>query len=195
MRDYVVIDLNTTGQSPTGGCIIEVGAIKVLNGVPTDCISTLVCPTKKITPKVTALTGITNEMAFNAPSLANVLDSLYMFMQDLPIVTHDLELNYQFLVAQGDKVGVDFSLGGTRVGVSTLAASKAMLTCKSYKLEALVDRYIDMSDCVGQPASAAYRAEMTRRIYLGLLGASSNFAQLYSYPKIRSLERAVRKAC
>ena len=35
-KDYIVLDFETTGLSPTNNKIIEIGAIKVINKGPTD---------------------------------------------------------------------------------------------------------------------------------------------------------------
>ncbi len=195
MREYVVIDLETTGFSPTGDCIIEVGAVKVQDGVVVGRFSTLVCPTKYIPEKVIEITGITNEMVFDAPLWETVAENLYMFVGNLPIVGHNIPFDYKFLVHHFDRVGLDFTLGGTRVGVCTLAASRVMLRSESYKLGVLADQYIDMSDYVGDAHRALYDAEMTHRLYQYLLSVNFKHPQLYSYSKIRSLEVAVRRVC
>ena len=68
--DYVVIDLETTGLSPEFDEIIEISAIRFTNDNRTDSFSSLVKPNHKIPEFITELTGITNDMVAQAPSLS-----------------------------------------------------------------------------------------------------------------------------
>ena len=59
--DYVVFDLETTGFSPETNQIIEIGAVKVQNGVITDKFSTFVNPGVPIPFRIEQLTSINNQ--------------------------------------------------------------------------------------------------------------------------------------
>lgn len=61
--DYVVVDLETTGLSAAYDEIIEIGCIRVRNGVAIDTYSQLVKPDTEIDEYISELTGITNEIA------------------------------------------------------------------------------------------------------------------------------------
>ena len=63
LEDYVVVDLEMTGLRAKTDRILEIGAIKVEGGMETGAFHCMVNPHREIPPEVTALTGITSEMA------------------------------------------------------------------------------------------------------------------------------------
>ena len=58
VKDYVCLDLETSGLYPKYDKIIEIGAVKVKNGQITDRFRSLVNPGRKLTEITTAITGI-----------------------------------------------------------------------------------------------------------------------------------------
>ncbi len=75
-EDYVVLDLETTGLDPQFDEIIEIAAVKFVNGVKVSDYTTLIKPDNKIDGYIEQLTGITNEMVKDAPKIKNVLPEL-----------------------------------------------------------------------------------------------------------------------
>ena len=59
---YIALDLETTGLSPSMDRILEIGAVKVVNGQILETYETLVNPERKIEKRIEELTGITDEM-------------------------------------------------------------------------------------------------------------------------------------
>ena len=83
---FVAFDLETTGRGRYDN-IIEIGAVKVVNGKVSEeaafCFQTFVKPMdKKISPEITALTGITPEDVQNAPSNKEALAAFLDFTGD-----------------------------------------------------------------------------------------------------------------
>lgn len=62
VKDYVVFDLETTGLSPDKDTIIEIGALKVIQGKVADRFSEFINPHQKLTQQISELTGITDDM-------------------------------------------------------------------------------------------------------------------------------------
>ena len=73
LSDYVVIDLETTDVYVTTCSVIELSAIRVRNNEICETFSTLVNPEEKIPEDVTQLTGITDSMVKDAPTLKECL--------------------------------------------------------------------------------------------------------------------------
>lgn len=97
INDYIVIDLETTGLDPKFDEIIEIGAIKVINNKIQDSFSTLIHPNRDISDFITNLTGITNDMLINAPSIKEVLPSFIEFIGNHILVGHNVNFDINFL--------------------------------------------------------------------------------------------------
>ncbi|HEU5107474.1 MAG TPA: DEDD exonuclease domain-containing protein [Micromonosporaceae bacterium] len=96
---FVVLDLETTGGSPDGGGITEVGAVKVCGGEELGVLATLVNPGEPIPPFITVLTGITQAMVIPAPPIEQVLPSLLEFLRGAVLVAHNAPYDVGFLRA------------------------------------------------------------------------------------------------
>ncbi len=93
----VAIDIETTGLDPQADSIIEIGAVR-FNGHRIEAEwSTLINPRRPIPAQITALTGITNEMVRNAPTISAVIHELADFVGDDPILGHSVHFDLSFL--------------------------------------------------------------------------------------------------
>ena len=90
VSNYVVFDLETTGTSPKTEAIIEISALKVVDGKVVDTFSTLVNPEKPISPGATAVNGITDDMVKNEPTLDIVLPQFNEFIEEYILVGHNI---------------------------------------------------------------------------------------------------------
>jgi|GEM_PF-52868 len=95
--DYTVIDLETTGFSPSDDEIIEFAGIKVKFGTVVDTYQTLIKPSMEIDDYISHITGITNEMVSDAPTLADVLPKILSFIGGDIIVGHNVSFDISFL--------------------------------------------------------------------------------------------------
>lgn len=78
---FVVIDLETTGGTPRlGAGITEIGAVKVCGGEILGEFKTFVNPGHSVPEHITALTGITDAMIYQAPTMPELLPSLFEFI-------------------------------------------------------------------------------------------------------------------
>ena len=96
-ENYIIIDLETTGLDPSYDEIIEVCAIKYENCRQVDIFSTLVKPNNYIDEFISRLTGITNDMLEEAPSISEILPSLYEFIGNSLLVGHNINFDINFL--------------------------------------------------------------------------------------------------
>lgn len=96
-KDYVVIDLETTGLMPDFDEIIEIAALKIENGNITDTFQQLVKPESEIGSFIEKLTGITNEMLSTAPKINEVLPLFDKFIGDSIAVGHNVNFDVNFL--------------------------------------------------------------------------------------------------
>ncbi len=92
LRDvtFCVVDLETTGGSAAGGSMItEIGAVKVRSGEVLGEFQTLVNPRSEIPPFIAVLTGITNSMVSDAPSIESALPAFLEFAAGCVLVAHN----------------------------------------------------------------------------------------------------------
>jgi DNA polymerase-3 subunit epsilon len=96
---FVVVDLETTGGAAGADSITEIGAVKVRGGEVLGEFATLVDPGVPISPFITVLTGITDQMVSTAPSIAAVLPSFLEFASGAALVAHNAPFDVGFLKA------------------------------------------------------------------------------------------------
>lgn len=99
ISDYCVIDTETTGLSSYYDEIIEVGILKIRDGKVVDQYSQLIKPNNAIDDFITYLTGITNKMLVNQPSIKEVEGEILDFLGDDIIVGHNTSFDIRFLNA------------------------------------------------------------------------------------------------
>lgn len=137
---YVVFDLETTGLSPFKDEIIEIGAVKVDNdGKIVDTFTTLVKPTQPVSEFIQNLTGISNEMLADAPSIYTTLPRFNDFVGDATVIGHNVTFDIAF-VQQKAKIFKDIQFLNPYIDTLTLAR-KAYPGRKSYKLQDLINDY------------------------------------------------------
>jgi DNA polymerase-3 subunit epsilon len=96
---FVVVDLETTGGSPTTAAITEVGAVKVRGGELIAEFATLVNPRTAIPPFIAVLTGISDAMVAAAPAIESVLPAFLEFASGSVLVAHNAPFDVGFLRA------------------------------------------------------------------------------------------------
>jgi DNA polymerase-3 subunit epsilon len=94
---FVVVDLETTGSSPSSGEITEIGAVKVRGGEVLGEFQTLVDPGAPIPPLIASLTGITDAAVHGAPSAAGAVAAFLEFSAGAILVAHNAPYDTGFL--------------------------------------------------------------------------------------------------
>lgn len=102
---FSVIDLETTGVASDAAAITEIGAVKVRGGDVLGEFATLVNPGEVIDARITALTGISNEMVAQAPSIESVLPSFLEFVSGTVWVAHNAPFDVGFLKSAVTRAG------------------------------------------------------------------------------------------
>ncbi len=158
MDSIVALDIETTGLDPAKDAIIDIGAVRFNDRRVEDEWSTLIHPGRRIPPFITQLTGITDQMILNAPSLQDMQSDLADFVGDSPIVGHNIKFDLSFL-RRGDILKVNQL-------VDTYELAAVLLPGASrYNLSAL-------TQALGVPFPATHRAlddaRATRGIFLRL---------------------------
>ena len=120
---FVVFDLETTGFSPEKNKIIEIGAVKVENGVITDRFSSFVNPKEPIPFKIEKLTGINDNMVIDAPQIQDILPEFMEFCEGCVMVAHNASFDMSFIKKNCKDLGIERSF----TSVDTVALARMLL--------------------------------------------------------------------
>lgn len=132
INTFIALDIEATGISPNKSRIIEIGAIKVVDGNKVDTFSSLINPCIPISEEITELTGITEEMVRRAPHAKEVLKEFLDFVENYPWLGHSINSDYGYIKAalyQNDMLDKRF----VKYGYDTLAIAKKLLPDLSSK--------------------------------------------------------------
>lgn len=96
-KKFVVFDLETTGKLYITDKIIELGAVRIMDGRIVDTFSTFVNPECKIPREITQLTGIVDAMVENAPTFPEIIADFYKYCDGASLIAHNIEFDGGFL--------------------------------------------------------------------------------------------------
>ena len=88
--DYVIFDLETTGTSCQSDEVVEISAVKVIDGKVVDEFSTLVNPGMPIPYYASEVNGITDDMVADNPNFEDALCEFLEFTGDAVLVGHNI---------------------------------------------------------------------------------------------------------
>ena len=137
---FVVVDLETTGGSPVDSKITEFGAVKIRGGEVLGEFKTFVNPEMPIPAYITVLTGITDAMVVEAPTIAEILPNFLAFCgseNETVLVAHNAPFDIGFLKANARTLGYtwpNYHVLDT-VRIARIALAKDEVT--NYKLSSL----------------------------------------------------------
>ncbi len=130
---YVVFDIETTGFSPQDDAITEIGAVVLQNGEVQTSFRTFANPGKPIPPRVTQLTGITDEMVADAPAQEAAVRAFLEFAGERVLVAHNGHgFDMRFIRSAARRAGLPF----TNTCIDTLPLAQSLYPgLKNYKLD------------------------------------------------------------
>jgi DNA polymerase III epsilon subunit family exonuclease len=94
---YCVVDLETTGLSPSRSRICEIGAVRVESLELEATLQTLVNPRERLPPQIAALTGIDELALRRAPDVRTATTMFLDFAGDAVLVAHNARFDLSFL--------------------------------------------------------------------------------------------------
>ena len=167
MRE-IVLDTETTGLNPAEGHrIIEIGAIEVINRLPTgNHFHAYINPERDIEASAIRVHGITNEKVANMPLFQDVSTAFLDFIADSPLVAHNAKFDINFLNHEFEWCNLPKLANEI---VDTLAIAREKFPGTQVSLDALCRRYeIDLSNRTLH--GALLDAELLATVYLELTG-------------------------
>lgn len=165
---YAIIDVETTGGSPSNDRITEI-AIFIHDGEKTiDSFATLVNPKRPIDPYVTKLTGITDEMVANAPTFEAIHEKVLDLTHENIFVAHNVKFDFGMIRQEFKRLGIDFN----RKQLDTVnLARKVIPGHNSYSLGNICEALsIDITDRHRASGDAAATVKLLEVILLESIG-------------------------
>lgn len=164
-HNVVVFDFETTGLSPRmGDRPIEIGAVRLENGVVVDQFQSLMNPGISVSSFIEDFTGITNAMLADADSCEVVMDKFCDFIGDAHLVAHNASFDKAFLDAELQAISKEYS---GQVSCSLLLARRIAPDAANHKLSTLVNYF--SIETGGDFHRALYDAEMTAKVWTKIL--------------------------
>lgn len=134
LKDYVVLDVETTGLSKACDQIIEIGILVVQDGKPAGQYEKLLNPGCHIPAAATKVNGITDEDVADCPSMFDVADTVWGVIDGKIVVGYNASFDVAFISRAMAVKGIN----GTIRYIDVLPlAKKAYKGLESYKLEAV----------------------------------------------------------
>lgn len=161
--DYVVFDVETTGLDPIKDEIIEVGACKVSGGKIIETFSSFVKPSRHIPREITELTGITDGMVENAPTINYIMPDFYKFCNNASLVAHNISFDISFVNNIAKKLSYNFD--HQLIDTIELAKSK-LLGLKNYRLGTVVEK---LDILLENAHRAIHDAVATAKVFIKLM--------------------------
>lgn len=150
MKDYVVIDVETTGLSAADEQIIELAAIRVRQGKIADTHEQLIRIEGELSAQIVQLTGIDDAMlAAHGKPHRQAIKEFMVFVGEDPIVAHHAAFDIGFLRAACKRENIP--LPRSRIIDTLEIARKRMKKASDYKLATIAKE-------LGIPILSTHRA-------------------------------------
>ncbi|MDB5239364.1 MAG: polC [Candidatus Parcubacteria bacterium] len=148
-KPIVIVDVETTGMSPSRGRITEIACIRLENGKETDRFVTLLDPEQNIPLQIQAATNITNEMVKDAPTFVQIAPRIHGIFKDAVLCAHNARFDYSFIKAEMERSGYEFK----KTLLCTAKMSRSVFPKhRHHDLSSLIERH-------GFTCAARHRAE------------------------------------
>lgn len=141
---FVVFDLETTGlnSQPSMGKmdrIIEIGAVKIIDGKLEEKFSSFVACPERLSKEIVELTGIHDYDLVGAPEIEKVIADFYKFTDGAYLVGHNVNFDFNFVRYYGEQNRYTFE----HKKYDTLAFAQELLAglIPNYKLNSVADYY------------------------------------------------------
>lgn len=161
----IILDFETTGLSPDNGDrAIEIGAVKLDNGVVIERFQELMNPGRAVSYFIEDYTGITNKMLSKAPPCSEVMERFAEFIQGQNLVAHNASFDKRFLDSELKRISCGYD---GQFACSLLLSRRLNQTAPNHKLGTLINYKGIASN--GSFHRALYDSEMTAKLWIAML--------------------------
>ncbi len=196
--EFCIIDVETTGLSPTYNGIIEIGLVKISDLKITQKFHSLINPGREIPYFITQLTGISGEDVYDAPFFGDVADEIDEFISDTILTAHNFPFDSSFLRKEYRYCGKDLF---KNPGLCTLKLSRRLFPNLKSKSLGSVTRYLKLHN--SNEHRALGDAETTAKLLIKLIKELKNkyeikntkqLLEFQAAPKVSAIEKRIKKS-
>ncbi len=164
----LVLDTETTGLEPGEHRIVEIGALELINHVPTGrTYHQYINPRRSMPPEAEAIHGITEAFLADKPVFDDIAQAFVDFIGDGTLVIHNAKFDIKFLNFELERVK-QAPLKFSRV-IDTLEMARGRFPGAQNSLDALCRRFkVDSAKRVKH--GALLDSELLADVYLELIG-------------------------
>lgn len=136
-KTLAIVDVETSGTGRHDR-IIEIGILRIEDGVCTETYRTFIDPEQPLSSWITQLTGITEDDLSGAPFFADVQREVTRMLKDAIFVAHNVAFDYAFVKSEFERLGMFFEAQCMcTVRLSRVFSPRA----KHHNLSALIRRH------------------------------------------------------
>ncbi|NLL91204.1 MAG: hypothetical protein GX222_02145 [Ruminococcaceae bacterium] len=108
LDEYIALDIETTGYYRDLDVIIEIGAVRIKDGIEQERFNTLISDAGYLPEEITELTGITEEMLSEGIETEKAIREFLSFCADNVLVCHNASFDIGFLTRTAENYSYSF---------------------------------------------------------------------------------------
>ena len=168
MRE-IVLDTETTGLDPsTGDRIVEIGAVELLNHLPTGkTFHKYLNPERNMPEEAQSVHGLTEEFLKDKPVFSQIADDFLAFIKGSKLVIHNASFDMKFINAElalARKTTLP-----SDIAIDTLGIARKKFPGSPASLDALCRRF-NIDNSARTLHGALLDSEILAEVYLELIG-------------------------
>lgn len=175
----IVLDTETTGMNQFGAhykghCIIEIGAVEMVNRRYTGRkLHLYIKPDREIDPEAIKVHGITDDILKDKPDFATIAQEFIDFIQGAELLIHNAPFDVGFMDYEFAKHKLNIKTSDICLITDTLQLARQMYPGKRNSLDALCDR-LGIDNSKRTLHGALLDAEILGDVYLTMTGGQTN---------------------
>ena len=175
----IVLDTETTGMNQIGAhyeghCIIEIGAVEMINRKYTgNNFHIYIKPDRLVDPDAIKVHGITDEMLADKPNFKAIAQDFIEYIRGAELLIHNAPFDVGFMDYEFRKLGLDIKTTNICLVTDTLQMARQMYPGKRNSLDALCDR-LGIDNSKRTLHGALLDAEILADVYLSMTGGQTS---------------------
>ena len=175
----IVLDTETTGMNQIGAhyeghCIIEIGAVEMINRKYTgNNFHIYIKPDRLVDPDAIKVHGITDEMLADKPDFKTIAQDFIEYIRGAELLIHNAPFDVGFMDYEFRKLGLDIKTTDICLVTDTLQMARQMYPGKRNSLDALCDR-LGIDNSKRTLHGALLDAEILADVYLAMTGGQTS---------------------